>query len=361
MEHTKVIAMYLPQYHTFKENDEWWGQGFTEWTNVKKSRPLYKGHLQPRIPYEENYYDLSDENVMKQQMEMAVKYKVDGFCFYHYWFEGKKLMEKPVERLLTEQKVSLPFCLCWANEAWTRTWDGNEGAKQILISQQYGSQEDWESHFRYLNLFFQHDQYIKVNGKPMFVIYNSSKIKQKREMYIRWNQLAREMGYDGLYILNIRRSINGEIPFYGDGIVDFEPHASLFRMSQEERSQMTRIYRGNRIDNRGVRYHVLDYEKFCEHMVKRYTASDSNHFLGFFAGWDNTPRRGINTELIFENNTPQNFEKYFEIQYKRSMELNNKFLFINAWNEWGEGTCLEPDQEYGFSYLEAVKKVKGKY
>lgn len=354
-----VLALYLPQYHAIPENNEWWGTGFTEWMNVKKSQPLYKGHIQPQYPYERDFYDLSDQTVMQKQMRQAQKYGIDGFCIYHYWFNGKKLLEKPLEAILSWKRAELPFCICWANEAWNRRWDGADGVNELLMPQEYGQETDWIQHFKYLCSFFKHESYIKIEGRPVFVIYNPIQIIQRREMLGLWNKLAIQEGFPGIYIINIRRMlIRSEIPFIGDEIVDFEPFATLACMTEWEKEQISNVYRGNRSDNRKIKYSVLDYEKCCERMVNRSISPNEKHNLGFFVGWDNTPRRGIKTELIFENNTPEIVEKYFRIQYQRSLELNNKFLFINAWNEWGEGTCIEPSERYGYKYLEAIKRVR---
>lgn len=357
----QVLAFYLPQYHEIPENNEWWGEGFTEWTNVKKATPLYRGHLQPRVPYNNEYYDLSNPDVMLKQMDMARQYGVDGFCFYHYWFRGKKLLERPLERLLNEKRELLPYCFCWANEPWTRTWDGMKGAEYILMSQDYGEEVDWIEHWDYLNLFFKQDAYIKVNGKPVIVIYNPNDIKNIKEMFECWHWRAKQNGYEGIYILNISRfGANQEKKFIGDGIIDFEPFATLTRLGKE-REYLKVAHKGNRVDNYGQTYHTFDYATVCEKMTRRYTLSNDKHFLGFFAGWDNTPRKGIDTKIIFDNNTPSNFEKYFDIQYQRSLELKNRFIFINAWNEWGEGTFLEPDEKYKFQYLEAIHRVRKRY
>lgn len=352
----KTIAMYLPQFHCFPENDTWWGKGFTEWTNVKAAKPLYNNHLQPRVPLDGEYYDLSEEAVLVKQMQMAKEYGVDGFCFYHYWFNGKKLLEKPVEKLLSMDNIILPFCFCWANEPWTRNWDGLTNAKEILMPQEYGQEEEWKEHFEYLNRFFSKEQYIKKDNKPVFIIYKASDIKEREKMINYWNKLAKKEGYAGIYIINVHRAnANREIPIVGDAVMDFEPFATLARAKMTGLQGMIKQYEGNN----GKTYEVIDYENFCEYMVSRYIFKGMNHYLGFFAGWDNTPRRRDNTEIIFENNTPEVFQKYFKMQYERSIEACNDFIFINAWNEWGEGTFLEPDERYRFGYLEAIKRVKG--
>ncbi len=356
---TKVIALYLPQFHRIPENDEWWGEGFTEWTNVKKAVPNYVGHLQPRIPLGENYYDLSDQNVLLNQMHLAAKYGIDGFCFYHYWFAGKKLLEKPLEEMISNDELPLNFMFCWANEPWTRTWDGDKGSKQILMAQDYGSEKNWIEHFEYLKQFFVRDEYIKVNNKPALAVYKPADINDRKEMFSVWNKLALECGFEGLFIINAHRSsIELELPMYGDAIYEFEPFVARQLINEKDYSTRYTI-----VDDAGTEYvyDVIDYCKLCDRMIDRYAPKNSNHYLGFFTGWDNTPRVGNRAKLIFENNTPENVKYYFEKQYRRSVECNNEFLFINAWNEWGEGAILEPDEKYKYGYLEAIKSVKDEF
>ena len=352
---TKVIAMHLPQYHTIKENDEWWGKGFTEWSNVKRGMPLIEGHLQPRIPY--RYYDLADERELINQMVMASQYGVDGFAFYHYWFGGKKLLEKPVEKLLEYDKTPIDYCLCWANESWSRRWDGKE--KDILIKQEYGNRDEWAEHYRYLSRFFVKRNYIKKDNSPIIIIYNKRFIPKAKEMYGLWKELAKEDGFEGLHIIDVHRSrLIDEVPFLGDAVMRFEPFATLRELLPYRVNRM----KSKRIGLDGKRvFEVIDYEKFCDVMVGRQSLKGENQYLGFFAGWDNSPRIGDRVSILFENNTPEVFKRYFDVQYKKSINLKNDYMFINAWNEWGEGTFLEPDKEYGFGYLNAIKKTREIY
>lgn len=351
----KIICMYLPQYHEIPENNEWWGKGFTEWTNVKKAKALFEGHLQPRIPLNEDYYNLSDANVIPRQMEIAKKYCVDGFCFYHYWFNGKLLLEKPVEALLESSHIPINFCLCWANEPWTRTWDGDVGSKQIIMAQEYGNEHDWEKHYDYLRRFFLNDRYLRMDSKPVFIIYAENQMPKIAYMLEKWDALAKEDGFDGLFIVAVHRHrAADEYPCYGSGVLDFEPFATFSEMNSMDRRKLYTIH-----SNGKKEYRTIDYEKFCEIMTGRYTFRNVNHFLGFFPGWDNSPRIGERVSAVFDNNSPEVFEKFFRIQYERTMDNNNDFLFINAWNEWGEGAFLEADIRYKYGYLEAIKNVIG--
>jgi len=356
-ESTKVIAFYLPQFHTIPENDEWWGKGFTEWTNVRRATPLYWGHYQPRKPLKDNYYDLSDGRVMERQMKMAKKYGIDGFCFYHYWFHGKRLLEKPVENLLKNKKADLPFCMCWANESWSRTWDGHEGEKEVLVAQKYGDEKDWEEHFSYLLPFFKDDRYIKCEGKPVFLFYSAKDIEKCREMIALWNEMAIREGFEGIYSVEVVRNIkraDRNIRF--DACVDFEPFATLNgRKPVKVWGEWCRKVPGLR----RRAYPIIDYRKFTQSMIERSQKNRKNHFAGMFVGWDNTARMGENVRLLFENNAPSVFKERFRAVYENSVQKKREFLFINAWNEWAEGTYLEPDAKYGYGYLKAIREVKG--
>lgn len=357
-EKTKIIAFYLPQFHAIPENDEWWGEGFTEWTNVKRAKPLYRKHYQPRVPLHNHYYDLSDASEMVRQMEMAKKAGIGGFCFYHYWFNGKKLLEKPVERLLSTPEANLPFCLCWANEPWTRTWDGESGAKEILMAQEYGDETDWKEHFLYLLTFFQDSRYLKKDNKPVFVFYAINAIEKVSDMLEMWNELAVEHGFNGIYTISVNRGKVYDKDV--DAVIDFEPFATVGSSNyfwEKYRREVPFEFLKN-LPLVGKKYFpVMPYEEVAEKMVSKKVRTIKTHYLGSFVGWDNSARRGRKPLLIVEGGTPKQFEYYLQKQYQKSIQDGREFLFINAWNEWAEGTYLEPDQRYGFAYLNAVKRV----
>lgn len=375
----KVIAFYLPQFHRIPENDKWWGKGFTEWTNVKKSVPLFRGHYQPRIPLHKNYYDLDKEHekTMEWQIELAKKYGVYGFCFYHYWFqEGKKLLEKPLENFLDNKNLDLPFCLCWANEPWTRTWSGK--AKEIIMPQEYGDREEWVEHFYYFLPFFQDKRYIFYNENPMLVIYRPELIEQLDDMIICWNELAKREGFNGLYIVSqgsaygTTRKTSGLVDAYilyepghtqaefsvtrTNLIADFKLNPRLFLSveGQKIKSQLSALLK---VKNAKMRTTFLDYDMFWHHILKRKYNSD-NLIPGAFCDWDNSPRRGGRGARIFKNSSPEKFEKYFRLLVKKTKkETKFDMIFINAWNEWSEGTYLEPDEKNGYKYLKAIRKA----
>ena len=346
----KILTFYLPQYHVIPENDEWWGKGYTEWVNVKRAKPLFQGHVQPREPLN-GYYDLSNPNVMTEQMNLARQYGIGGFCFYHYWFMGKQLLEKPVDMLLDNKKADLPFCLAWANEPWTRTWYGPGGERQVLIDQEYGDEITWGKHFAYLKAFFKDERYIKVDNKPMFIINRMGNLTCANEMLACWNKWAREMGFDGMFVLDMvswGEKCNSK---YLSGTIDFEPgHARR----KQERSRIPMAGRAHGIRDRinHVPYLLLSYSGVCNEMLRQ--KHSKNEFRGIFVDYDETPRHGSRS-IIFEGSTPEKFRKYLAQTIKFSQREGNEYVFINAWNEWGEGNYLEPDTLNGYQYLEAVR------
>lgn len=349
----KLIAFYLPQFHEIPENNLWWGQGFTEWTNTRKAQSLFPGHYQPREPLQDYYYDLTDESARKWQADMAKKYGIYGFCYYHYWFKGKRLLEKPFNEVLRTGEPDLPFCLSWANESWTRRWDG--WVHDVLMPQDYGDESDWKEHFDYLLTAFKDERYIKVDNKPMFVIYRPGSITRCAEMLAYWQQLAKQNGLEGIYFV---QTLNGFPlpPIAGfDAGVEFEPHYTLFHYGCFERSVRA-------VDGYHQKFNVRDFDHVWTHIVNRAAIKKSmTTFPGAFVDWDNTARVGNRALVIMNGATPEKFANYLSRQIQRAIAVSNsEFLFINAWNEWAEGTYLEPDKRYGYQYLEAVKKALDK-
>lgn len=364
----KPIAFYLPQFHCIPENDEWWGKGFTEWTNVKKSTSLFNGHIQPEIPLDKNYYNLLDNKVMVEQSELAQKYGVYGFCYYHYWFEGKLLLEKPLENMLNNKDITIPFCFCWANESWARTWDGQD--TNVLIKQNYDEGEmEWKEHFNYLLNFFKDSRYIKVKNKPMLLIYKPYLISNMREMQEYWNNLAIQAGFDGIYFgYQYPKSFEyKEVVKLFDFGVEFEP---LYTRNDIEsrlsgRTKIDKVFCLCKKYPKLLKYKikrklkkntpvVYDYDEIWNDILTRKPVN-KNVMPGAFPSWDNTPRKGCNA-TVFYKATPEKFSKYLKKQVERAEKLyNSEFIFINAWNEWGEGAHLEPDEYNKYGYLEAVK------
>lgn len=357
----KIIAFYLPQFHCFKENELWWGKGFTEWTNVKGAKALFEGHIQPRIPLHKNYYNLLDVNTIKYQTELAKRYGVYGFCYYHYWFSGKLLMEKPMEILLQHTEIDFPFCISWANETWTKTWDKKK--KKILIEQQYGNKEEWKQHFEYLYKFLSDSRYICIDGKPLLIIYRPELIKDIEPMLKYWNSLAADYGLPGISFAYQHRNYNhlkaksGYLFDYG---IEYQPLVSKFKQMWSLRQLISKalnvIYKKLNIPPSKLSCITIDYDKTWRNILSL-NPRDEKMIPGAFVNWDNTPRYRDRGSL-YTGYTVKKFEAYLTRQIRRAKEVYHKdMLFLFAWNEWGEGGFLEPDEEEKFSRLEAVKNA----
>lgn len=357
----KIIAFYLPQFHEVEENNKWWGKGFTEWTNLKKSKPLFKGHYQPREPLENNYYDLSKIDTLKWQVNIAKQNGIYGFCYYHYWFNGKLLLEKPMEQMVEDVDVDFPFCISWANEPWTRSWDGKN--KAVLIDQDYGQEQDWESHFLYLLRFFKDDRYIKIDNKPMFLIYKSSHIKNCKSMMNYWNNRAVECGFNGIYLIDTNRGTNNydeEVNFSAQ--VEFEPTYTLYttgslslwtrRFYRYSIKMVNNIF-GTEFLTNIPRATIDIYKKSIENKPR----GNIHTIPGAFVSWDNSPRRKHESSIM-KKFSIEDFEEYIYLKLLKAQNIyKSDYIFINAWNEWCEGTYLEPDKKYGFGYLRAIKSA----
>ena len=376
----KIITFYLPQFHEIPENNEWWGKGFTEWVNVKAAKPLFEGHQQPKVPLNDNYYNLLDDNVKIWQARIAKEYGVYGFCYYHYWFSGKMLLEKPMEQMLKNKAVDIPFCISWANETWTKAWVNDE--KKVLILQKYGEKDEWKQHFDYLLPFFKDDRYIKENNKPLFIIYRPEVVECLNEMLDYWNQLAIENGFDGMCFAyqTINMDItNGSDTSRFDYDIEFQPSYARFDMSnQKSKLAVLKKIRRNvakwfekkfgidllrytspMMARKLLHTNGIDYSEAWETILARKPISNKC-IPGAFAAWDNTPRhkeRG----WVYTNNTPEIFEKYLEKQIVRARDVYHKdMIFMYAWNEWAEGGYLEPDEKHGYAYLDAIRTALGK-
>lgn len=358
MKKPQVLAMYLPQYHRVKENDEWWGEGFTEWTAVKKSEPLFDGHNQPRKPLDDRYYDLMDKSTMVWQATLAKKYGIDGFCFYHYWFkDGRRILEKPAENLLQWKDVPLRFCFSWANEPWGRTWSNinapntwaNKFEKKetgidrqddgVLLPQKYGDEKQWEEHFDYLLPFFRDKRYIKIDGKPVFVIFRPDVIYGLPRMLSCWQHLAKKEGVKGLYVIgrNIHNNISGM-------------DASM--LQQPGYMDATTVVRRREVSGGSMNFR--EYDEVWRSLLQSKLSRESRTFLCGLVDFDSSPRHGRHGWFI-QGSTADKFKEYFAKLVQKSMKHQNELVFLNAWNEWGESCYLEPDQKNGYAYLEAIR------
>lgn len=361
----KVIAFYLPQFHEIPENNEWWGKGFTEWVNVKKAKPLFEGHRQPRVPKDNNYYDLSDVNVMRWQASLAKEYGLYGFCYYHYWFNGHMLLQKPLENMLNDKKVDIPFCICWANEHWTNAWVSREN--KVLIEQSYGEKKEWKEHYDYLSKFFHDDRYIKEDNKPMIVIYRPDIVDCMEQMMDYWQELAKEDGFDGLVFAYQSMSYDYLDYHRGDKFdydIEYQPGYARAFMKNNKPDFLRKIFRkcmsysyklGLNIKET-TKLSKYDYKQVWDYIIDTPPISEKSIACAF-VDWDNTPRRG-NGGAVFEGMTPDLFESYLQKLIVKSKEQYKKdYMFIFAWNEWAEGGYLEPDEENGFRNLEAIRNA----
>jgi len=358
----KNVAFYLPQYHSFPENDAWWGKGFTEWTNVKKSSPQFKNHYQPEVPFEKNYYNLLDGNFQVAQSDMALSYGIDAFCYYHYWFSGKLLLEKPLENMLHNKNIKMPYMMCWANESWTRSWDGKTNS--ILIEQNNDEDEAaWKNHFEYLLQFFKDERYEKMDNKPVFLIYKPQLIHSCDKMMIYWNELAVENGFSGIYWGWQHPSAEASsIKDQFDFGVNFEPLYTVQKMKEKYLDNIGHelayglhhpAWLRNKIAYKCFKKPLIhNYDDIWADILNR--ESNQKMMPGAFPAWDNTPRRG-NQSTIFWEADPEKFKRYYG-QLVEKYKNKSMYLFINAWNEWGEGAHLEPDEKFGFGYLDVIKE-----
>ncbi|ANH82283.1 hypothetical protein A8C56_16140 [Niabella ginsenosidivorans] len=359
----KCLAFYLPQYHPIPENDLWWGKGFTEWTNVTKARPLFRGHRQPVFPADLGYYDLRVPEVREAQAKMAREHGVHGFIYYHYWFgNGKQLLERPLNEIVDMQAPDFPFCICWANQTWSGIWHGVPD--KVLIKQEYPGDEDIVQHFDYLEKLFKDPRYIRVNGLPLFMIYDALDLPDSKQYTDQLRAEAVRRGLGGLYILasNITTDDWDFVQAGFDGRVSFAYHKVQYRLMRKSRQRLhkklgrffyrlflDRSYRGvTRVDQRRIVKQVLFEEQ------------EGDIYPMILPNWDNTPRSGQNG-VVIENATPE----LFEVQIRKAVDYINcrnrseRLVILKSWNEWAEGNYVEPDSINGYAFLEVLKKWFG--
>ena len=353
----RIIALHLPQFYPFPENDEWWGKGFTEWRNVAKATPRFKGHYQPHIPADLGFYDLRLKECRLEQEKLAKEYGIYGFCYYHYWFNGHLIMEKPVEAKFADKEEDFPFMLCWANENWHRNWAG--GFNEVLIEQHYNKEDDI-AHFKYLLPFFKDKRYIKVDGKPVFCIYRPALFPDFNESVKTWQDLARKEGFQ-LYICKFEagREWGKEyMPKSADAAVEFQP----INKEGWDRRYSWKNKIGEHVFHKTLFNSIFPYKKYVQFQIKKEPFTDYKRYPSVCPIWDNSSRRVNQAFSCFKDVSPEWFEKWLEHVYNtfEPFSPEENFIFINAWNEWAEGCHLEPDMKYGRSFLEAIKKIINK-
>lgn len=338
-----LIAFYLPQFHPIPENNRWWGEGFTEWRLVVQSVPKFKGHYQPHLPADLGFYDLRLADIRKAQADLAKQYGIYGFCYYHYWFMGKRLLERPFEEVLKLKEPNFPFCLCWANESWTRSWDGRSG--EVLIQQEYSESDDLR-HIKWLAEVFKDKRYIRIEGKPLMLIYRASRLPNPIKTSLLWREELMRLGIGDLYLCGVESFSDEHIDpstIGFDAMVEFQPDWS--HLGEPLRS---RKYK---------EHHVYRYEDVVNRMLNK---CDTNYkrFRCVTPSWDNSPRRKKGA-VIFIDSSPELYERWLKKIIEKSLDKspNEVIVFINAWNEWGEGNHLEPDLRFGRGYLESTRKA----
>ena len=347
----KLIAFHLPQFHPIPENDKWWGKGFTEWTNVVKARPRFRGHYQPHLPADLGFYDLRLPEVREAQAELAREYGIYGFCYYHYWFNGKRLLERPVNEILDQRRPDFPFCLCWANENWTRAWDGLE--REVLLKQNY-SEDDDRQHIRWLAVAFSDSRYIRIDGRPLFLIYRSARLPDANRTTDVWREEAVRLGIGDLYLCHVENLFSEGCPdpktLGFDASIEFQPKVELLHhhLIQKITERLFPNARNHRVNS---------YKELIDAAGKERLASYLR-YPGICPGWDNTSRRRTGC-FTLKGSTPELYEQWLREVIRRA-PINSdgdKLVFINAWNEWAEGCHLEPCQKWGRQYLEATRRA----
>lgn len=355
----KLIAFYLPQFHPFKQNNEWWGKGFTEWTNVAKAKPLFKGHYQPKIPADLGFYDLRVPEVREEQAQLAKEAGIYGFCYWHYWFNGTELMERPFYEVVSSGKPDFPFCIGWANESWmSKMWnkDGSLAGGKTLIEQTYGGEEDAKKHFMKLLPAFKDKRYIKVGNAPLVFVHRAMNLPE--EVITLWNQYAKDNGFSGINFI-------GRLPYseYLDGGYDILKKRG-FNAVTIGRLGNSLVYQSKW---KKIKRHFLSLIKYsaCSRVVDY--VEDSKFYIddfdkkedvcpAIYPNWDHSPRSG-KRGLIITNSTPQKFANVLDDFVENISNKENKICFLKSWNEWGEGNYVEPDYKFGKEYLDVIKNA----
>jgi lipopolysaccharide biosynthesis protein len=358
----RAIAFHLPQFHPIPENDEWWGKGFTEWTNVVNAKPRFPGHYQPHLPTDLGFYDLRLPEARAAQAEMASSYGIHGFCYFHYWFHGRQVLERPVNEIWKSGEPEFPFCLCWANENWTRRWDGQNN--EILLEQRYSPADDL-AHIRSLIPLFEDRRYIRVMGRPLFLVYRTPQLPEPERTADIWRREAERAGLKGLFLVRVEGDGQSYDPraVGFDCALEFQPDGQLFSCWRTYRRKWWHIRRLGTQEPGLRENYVYDYELLVRNALAAQVPAYPR-IRCVCPGWDNSPRRRQGA-IIFINATPEVYERWLReiVNRVRPSEASDisadSLVFINAWNEWAEGNHLEPCQRWGRKYLEATQKALG--
>lgn len=361
MSKPKIIAFYLPQFHPTPDNDKWWGKGFTEWTNVAKAKPLFKGHYQPHIPADLGFYDLRLPETREAQAELAKEAGIDGFCYWNYWFgNGKEELELPLNEVLTSKKPDFPFMLCWANESWhKKLWnkDGGGSSKELLIEQTYPGEEDIINHFYSRLKAFKDKRYIKYNNKPLFMIYEWLDYPDVSNFISVWNKLAKKEGFDGIYFIahvkwNITEANKLRAETLGFDAINIVRIWTAVNEITSFRERAFRFLKKRIFKIPGK----VEYKNIYPHLFSNFDLQD-NVFPTLAPNWDHSPRSGA-AGILYHNSTPKLFKKHcIDVLSKVKSKNDPNFVFIRAWNEWGEGNHMEPDLKYGKGYIKSLREA----
>ena len=361
----QIIALYLPQFYPFKENDEWWGKGFTEWTNVGRARPLFRGHYQPRVPADLGYYDLRLPEVREQQAELAREAGVTAFCYWHYWFgNGRRVLERVFDEVLESGKPDFPFCLGWANHSWyAKTWDKNTRNDRLLLEQVYPGIEDAKAHFRFLLKAFRDERYVKIDGMPLLHIFEPMDLPDE---YIQWfRQWTKEAGFKDLFLIGNMEPSQDKALFTAKGYKAVVPNRTVFfrdyeydRMPALKRYSLKVWRRIEELITRRPR-RALNYARHYHSLIDPDYDKAIDVIPSLLPQWDHSPRSGHKAQAIFYNSDP----RYFKLHAKEALEAikdkpeGRQILLIKSWNEWAEGNYMEPDLRYGHGYIEALREA----
>ena len=351
----RLIAYYLPQYHPIPENDEWWGKGFTEWTNTAKAKPLFRGHFQPRLPADLGFYDLRVPESRIAQADLAREHGIEGFCYWHYWFgKGKRILERPFQEVLDSGQPDFPFCLGWGNESWTGTWHGC--ADKMLMEQTYPGKEDEAAHFYHLLKAFTDPRYLKIDGRPVFLVYKPHQIPDAKSFTDHWQELARKEGLKGIFFVGEDWTLRWNPNEHGfDASVPHSPGMAFWKLKTHLSKQVTwRLV--DRFNEKTKRPKVFKYKDFIEFAAHE-LSSKFEQFPSLLPNWDNTPRCG-SAGYILRDCTPELFRQFLRktISQVSDRVPDKKVIFVKSWNEWAEGNYLEPDMKYGKGYLEVCRE-----
>lgn len=362
MNDIRAIVFYLPQYHPIQENNEWWGTGFTEWTNVTRAQPQFPGHYQPHLPTDLGFYDLRLEETRIAQADLAREYGIHGFCYYHYWFNGRRILERPFAEVLESGKPDFPFCLCWANENWTRTWDGGE--QHVLLEQNYSDEDDL-NHIKSLLPAFADERYIRIDGKPLFLVYRTSLLPNPKRTAEIWRQAARDGGIGEIYLARVESFNDTTTPesIGFDASIEFSPTWSNSGVKPFESSMFSFLNWLKLLPKGLMNRKILDYDEIVKAAIRQDTVP-YKRFRCATPAWDNSARRPNGGGATIINSTPLKYRYWLSKLIAEAENQNTdkaKLVFINAWNEWAEGNHLESDRRWGTEYLSATNDALSNY